>query len=217
MRNVQFSCAIERVLPFRENFRESRNLLAIMAAWPRTPTEEHTPTRTHVKSRTDYTRNPQTSEKQKGVMRNNSPTWCCGHHIATTLVLSQLGGPLVAWSIAGITRCIWATTAVVSLPPEFTRVARKKFRSWRVDQPLQCCPNFNSDTNRFTFSSQRKIANILIKNRWTRHQNVLHAKHCRDNIVTAVVQQQRGGIHPRPPTRKLHYSCKHNACRSLPK
>ena len=51
----------------------------------------------------------------------------------------------------------------MSLPPQFTRVARKCCRSWRLDQPLQRGSKFNNDTNELMYSSQRKITNIHIK------------------------------------------------------
>ena len=217
MRHVQFSCAIKRVLPFLNNVRESRNLLAIWRLGQelqRKNTLRQRHTSSHVLTRQEINK---TYETQIALMQKSHPTWRCGHHTATTLFLSQFGGPLVACPKAGLTQCTWATTAVVSLPPEFTRVARINCRSWRVDRPLQCCPNFNNDTHRFPYSSIRKTTNIQTKNRWTRHQNVLHTKHCRDNIVTAVVRKQLGGIHPRPPTKKLRDSCEDNASRSLPK
>ena len=144
----------------------------------RTPMQENTTTMTHTSNHVLSRTGIHKHTKQKSL---SSPTWRCGHHIVAPPNNNQLRARILA-----LQRCNrqykWATTLVVSLPLQFTRVARKCCRSWRLDQPLQRGSKFNNDRNQLMYSSQRNVTNIHIKNRWTRHQ--IFAAHTPNIVAT---------------------------------
>ena len=139
----------------------------------RTPMRENTTTMTHtsnhVLSRSEIHKH--TKHKPLSCKRS-APTWRCGHHIVAPQNNSQLRARILA-----LQRCSrqykWATTLVVSLPPQFTRVGRKCCRSWRLDQPLQCDLKFNNDTNQLMYSSERKITDGLGINTFLYKPNIV--------------------------------------------
>ena len=145
-------------------------------------------THTYIKSCPDYNWNPQTYGTWIAFMRKMLPIWRCDDHIVTSQNNSQL------WSANPHARRPESPNHMrdnadsLSLPQEFTRVARKNCQSWRLVQPLQCRPKFNNDTAKFLESTSNKS--------WD-------TKHCDDQFVTVLIKSLLDGIHRRALTSEF--------------
>ena len=151
---------------------------------------ENTLTKTHIESRTDQNGKRTNNGTQFAPLRMQqfSPNESRGDHIVAPQDKNQLDG---TYFHASTRECPIHKRISAGCSPSCRMYANRETwsQSWPLDQPILCGPKVDSDTK-----------SMNIRTRTENHRLALHTNQCGDNIVTTLVENQSGGIHPRAPT-----------------